>query len=60
MEKDIKAMKSNQSEVNNTTSDTENTLEGRNRSLGEAENWVSYLEDKEEKTLNQRSKNKLN
>ena len=42
--------------MKNTICDITNTLEGINRRLDEAEDWISDLEDKVEKTPNQSSK----
>ena len=53
MKKDIETIKKDQSEISEI-----NTLEGINSRLDEAEDQVSFLEDKVEKTLKQRRKKK--
>ena len=44
--------------MNNAIYEINNTLEGINSRLDKAEDWISYLENKVEKTPRQRNKKK--
>ena len=44
--KDLEALKSKQTMMNNTINETKNSLEGINSRITEAEEWISDLEDK--------------
>ena len=58
MKKDMETLNKNQSEVKNTISEMENTVEGIKCRLDEAKDWISDLEDKVERTPNQSNKEK--
>ena len=44
--KDVEELKRSQAMMNNTKNEIKNTLEGINSRITEAEEWISYLEDK--------------
>ena len=44
--KDLEELKSKQTEMKNTINEIKNSLEGKNRRVTEAEEWISGLEDK--------------
>ena len=56
MKKDVETIKKNQSEIKNAISKINNTLEGMNSGLGKAEDQISDLEPRVEKTPKQNSK----
>ena len=53
MKKDMETIKKDLIEIKNAISEISKTLEVINSSLGEAEDWISDLEDKVEKSLKQ-------
>ena len=44
--KDLEKFKNKQTKMNNTITEMKNTLEGINSRITEAEEWISYLEDR--------------
>ena len=58
--KDTGEIKNKQTEMNNTIIEIENTLEGNNSRITEAEEWISELEDKMvEITAEEQNKGKI-
>ena len=58
MKKYIETKKRDQSEIKTAISEINNTLEGKNSRSDEAEDWISVLEDKVEKKINQAEQQK--
>ena len=44
--KDLEELRSKQTVMNNTINEIKNSLQGTNSGITEAEEWISYLEDK--------------
>ena len=58
LSEDINSIKKIQPEIMDTLVDIKNNLQGNNSGVGEAENQISHLEQKEEKTINQNNRKK--
>ena len=58
MKKYIETKTRDQSEIKTAISEINTTLEGKNSRSDEAEDWISVLEDKVEKKINQAEQQK--